>query len=84
VLGAIRPLVRDAIELPSNFTATIDGQLKVSSLEESITVTGDSSVVDVQSAARRSTCRSRATSKCRGRCRFSRLELWRVVPELRR
>jgi hypothetical protein len=43
---------RDALELPSNFTMTINADLRVGSLEESITVTGDAPVVDVQSTQR--------------------------------
>jgi hypothetical protein len=43
---------RDGIELPANFTATINAELKVGGLEESVTVSGQSPVVDVQSAAR--------------------------------
>jgi carboxypeptidase family protein len=39
--------VRDHIELPSNFTATVNAELSVGSLEETITVTGGSPLVDV-------------------------------------
>jgi hypothetical protein len=41
---------RDGVELPSNFTATINGDLKVGSLEETITVSGQSPVVDTSTA----------------------------------
>jgi hypothetical protein len=41
---------RDGIELPSNFTATVNADLKVGSLEETITVSGQSPVVDTSSA----------------------------------
>ena len=41
---------RDGIELPANFTATINGDLKVGSLEETITVSGQSPVVDTSTA----------------------------------
>ena len=41
---------RDGIELPSGFTATINGDLKVGSLEETITVSGQSPVVDTSTA----------------------------------
>src|SRR3954462_3778271 len=41
---------REAIELPANFTATINGDLKVGSLEETITVSGQSPVVDTSTA----------------------------------
>jgi hypothetical protein len=40
---------RDAIELPTAFTATINADMKVGSLEETVTVSGSSPVVDVQS-----------------------------------
>jgi carboxypeptidase family protein len=42
---------RDGIELPANFTATVNAEMKVGSLEESITVSGQSPVVDMQNAA---------------------------------
>src|SRR5438477_7326472 len=45
-------LKRDRIELPANFTANINAELKVGGIEESVTVSGESPVVDVQSAAR--------------------------------
>jgi hypothetical protein len=45
--------VREGIVLESNFVATINGQLKVGSLEETVTVTGASPVVDVQSTQSR-------------------------------
>ncbi|MCA1584369.1 MAG: carboxypeptidase-like regulatory domain-containing protein [Acidobacteria bacterium] len=41
--------VKRELELSSNFTATIDIALSVGALEESVTVTGSSPVVDVQS-----------------------------------
>ena len=43
---------RDAFELAGDFTATLNAQLKVGTLAETITVTGASPVVDVASAAR--------------------------------
>ncbi len=45
---------REGIELPANFTATINVELKVGSLQETITVSGQSPVVDVQNTAPRS------------------------------
>ena len=45
-------VVRDAIELPSQFTATINVEMKVGSLEETITVSGATPVVDVQQASK--------------------------------
>jgi len=40
---------RDGLELPSSFTATVNADLKVGALEETLTVTGESPIVDVQS-----------------------------------
>src|SRR5262249_21107837 len=39
---------REGIELTTNFTATINGELKVGGVEETITVSGSSPTVDVQ------------------------------------
>jgi hypothetical protein len=44
--------VQDGIELPSNFTATVNADLRVGALEESVTVSGASPVVDVSNAQR--------------------------------
>jgi hypothetical protein len=41
---------REGVELPSNFTATINGDMRVGALEETVNVSGQSPVVDVQSA----------------------------------
>src|SRR5437867_2232267 len=38
---------KDGIELPSNFTPTINADLKVGAVEETVTVSGESPVVDV-------------------------------------
>jgi len=46
---------RDALELGSEFTATVNADLRVGSLEETIVVTGESPIVDVQSARRQQT-----------------------------
>src|SRR5262249_6902710 len=43
---------RDNIELPSSFVATINAELKVGIVTETVTVTGTSPVVDVQSNTR--------------------------------
>jgi hypothetical protein len=42
---------REAIEVSLNFTTTINADMRVGALEETITVTGESPIVDVQSAA---------------------------------
>ena len=47
-LQGFSTVVRDGLELPANFTAPISVQLKVGDLTESITVAGDSPLIDVQ------------------------------------
>ena len=43
---------REGIELTGSFVATVNGDLRVGSVEETITVTGETPVVDVQSTLR--------------------------------
>jgi hypothetical protein len=43
---------REGVELTGSFTATINAELRVGSLQETVTVTGESPIVDVQSARR--------------------------------
>jgi hypothetical protein len=51
-LSGFSTLRREGIELTGSFTASVNADLRVGSLEETITVTGESPVVDVQSAKR--------------------------------
>ena len=41
--------MRDGIDLPAGFTAAVNADLRVGGVEESITVSGQASTVDVQS-----------------------------------
>ena len=43
---------REGVELTGSFAATINAELKLGSVEETITVTGDTPIVDIQSAQR--------------------------------
>jgi len=52
-LAGFSTVVRDAIRLEADFTAPLNVQLKVGSLAETITVSGQSPVVDVQSTQSR-------------------------------
>jgi Carboxypeptidase regulatory-like domain len=52
VLEGFATVQREGLELPSNFTMTINAELKVGSIAETVTVTGDSPIVDVQSNTR--------------------------------
>ena len=45
-------MVREGVDLPSNFTATVNAEMKVGSLEETINVSGTASQVDVQQATK--------------------------------
>jgi hypothetical protein len=47
-LPGFQTLKREGLDLPANFTATVNGEMKVGGLEESVTVSGASPVVDVQ------------------------------------
>jgi hypothetical protein len=51
-LAGFATLVRDGVDLPGNTTVPINTELKVGSLEESVTVTSQSPLVDVQNAQR--------------------------------
>src|SRR6185436_7769737 len=44
---------REGIELPATFTATVNADLKVGALEETVTVSGASPVVDMQNVIKR-------------------------------
>ena len=51
-LPGFQTFKRDGLELPANFTSTVNADLKVGALEESVTVSGQSPVVDVNSNAK--------------------------------
>src|SRR5439155_15211585 len=52
-LSGFTTVVRDGIVLEANFTAPINVEMKVGTIAETVTVTGESPVVDVQTSARR-------------------------------
>src|SRR5690242_4529284 len=51
-LNGFGPVRREGIQLSGSFTATIDAELKVGGVQETVTVTGESPIVDVQSIRR--------------------------------
>ena len=53
ILPGFSTLKREGIELPATFTATVNADLRVGALEETVTVTGASPVVDTQNVIRR-------------------------------
>jgi hypothetical protein len=46
---------REGLEVPADFVSTVNADLKVGSLEETITVSGESPIVDVQTTTKRTT-----------------------------
>jgi hypothetical protein len=50
-LPGFRTFVRDGLELPSNFTLTVSAELSVGAIEETVTVTGQTPLVDVQNVS---------------------------------
>src|ERR671919_1083850 len=53
-LTGFRTVKRDGITLPTSFTATVNAELSLGQLEESVTVTGASPLVDVHSSVSQS------------------------------
>jgi hypothetical protein len=51
-LAGFSTMKRDGIELPSDFTMTLNTDMRVGALEETLTVTGAAPVVDVQSTTK--------------------------------
>jgi carboxypeptidase family protein/TonB-dependent receptor-like protein len=47
-------VTREGVELPATFTATINAEMKVGSVQETVTVTGASPLVDVQNVTQQS------------------------------
>ena len=55
VLTGFSTVRREGIELEGQLTASVNADLRLGSLEETITVTGESPIVDVQSVRRQAT-----------------------------
>ncbi len=51
-LTGFTTFAQDEIDLPSNFTATVNGDLTVGAVEETVTVSGSSPIVDIKNAQR--------------------------------
>ena len=51
-LAGFNTIRREGVQLSGTLTATIDAELRVGAIEETVTVTGESPIVDVQSARR--------------------------------
>ena len=51
-LTGFNTFVREGLEVPADFVSTVNAEMRVGQLEETVTVTGESPIVDVQSARR--------------------------------
>src|SRR5947208_1910830 len=51
-LPGFNTVKREGIELTGTFTATVNAEMRVGALEETITVTGETPIVDVQNTKR--------------------------------
>ena len=49
-LGGFATVKREGIELAGSFTATVNADMKVGTVSETVNVTGESPIVDIQSA----------------------------------
>src|SRR6266849_2556704 len=54
-LTGFNSVKRDGIELTANFTATVNAELRVGSIEETLTVSGQAPTVDVQNVVQKTT-----------------------------
>jgi hypothetical protein len=64
-LPGFNTVKREGIELGGAATQTVDAELRVGALEETITVTGEAATVDTSSTTRRSCSTARRCSWCR-------------------
>jgi hypothetical protein len=71
-LTGFSTVIRDAVDLPGNTTVPINVDLKVGALEESVTVSGQSPLVDVQNAQRTEVVSRDVLTRCRRRATCSR------------
>lgn len=63
---------REQVEVSPSFTATIDADMRVGNIQETVTVTGESPIVDVQSAAQTRSVDATSSRSCRPAARGSR------------
>ena len=76
-LAGFNTFRREGIELSAGFTATINADLRVGSLEETITVSGQSPIVDTQNVTQQ---KDYPDGRVRSRCRTPGRTLRRLTP----
>jgi hypothetical protein len=59
-LAGFSTVKREGLEVRTNFTSNVDGELRVGAVQETITVTGESPIVDIQSSAQTRTMTDQA------------------------
>ena len=64
-LAGFSTLKREGIVLTSGFTATVNAELPVGALEETITVTGATPLVDTQNVRKQTSSRASCSTRCR-------------------
>src|SRR6516164_8988917 len=64
-LAGFNSFKREGIELSGSFTATVNADLRVGTVEETVTVSGETPVVDLQSAKRQQTISTRSSAPFR-------------------
>ena len=62
-LEGFQTFKREGLDLPAEFTMTINADMRVGALEETITVTGDAPIVDVQTAVHTSGAEPRSDGR---------------------
>ena len=75
-LAGFGMVVRQGIELPSEFVATVNVDLKVAALAETVTVSGASPLVDVQQVSKTQVLTREMIDSCQPRATFSRSAFW--------
>ena len=70
-LAGFTTLVREGIRLEADFTAPLNIEMRVGALEENVTVTGASPVVDVQSSTRREVVTAKVSTRFRPAARIT-------------
>ena len=64
-LPGFSTFVREGIELSSGFAANVDAQMTVGSIEETVTVSGASPIIDVQNVTTQTPSRASASTRSR-------------------
>ena len=70
-LAGFSPMVREGIVVPVRQTITVDADMKLASLQETVTVSGQSPTVDVENTKVGARLSRKSSRRSRRRARFS-------------